>query len=75
MGFFSKNEPRYYTIKNRELKCPICGNDKFHTRSAQLNTSFATFFNFDWANRSATCLVCSDCTHIQWFLDAVVTEK
>lgn len=71
MGIFSNSEPKYYIIKGNELKCPICGNDKFHSRRVQLNTTLATFFNLDWANRSATCLVCSDCTHIQWFLENV----
>jgi hypothetical protein len=33
-----------------------------------LNTAIATFFNFDWANKSATCFVCSNCTHISWLL-------
>jgi len=69
MGIFEKDEPESIEIKGYELKCPVCNNKLFYTRSAQLNTAVATFFNFDWANKSATCFVCSNCTHISWFLE------
>jgi len=32
-----------------------------------LNTRVASFFNFDWANRSALTYVCEQCGHILWF--------
>jgi predicted nucleic-acid-binding Zn-ribbon protein len=68
MGLFSKKEPQLINVKGILLKCPVCGNTSFWTRSAQLNTAVASFFSLDWANRSATCFVCSNCTHISWFL-------
>ena len=68
MSLFGKNEPEPVSILNKELVCPICGNHLFWQREAQLNTAAASFFNVDWANRSATCFVCSKCTHISWFL-------
>ena len=68
MGLFKKAEPQTIEVMGEELNCPICRNNLFWTRSAQLNTSVATFFNLDWANKSATCFVCSNCTHISWFL-------
>ncbi|OYU56357.1 MAG: hypothetical protein CFE25_03710 [Chitinophagaceae bacterium BSSC1] len=68
MSLFQKKEPITVEVKGKELVCPICSNNYFWTRSAQLNTSAATFFGLDWANRSATCFVCSECTHIHWFL-------
>ena len=34
----------------------------------QLNTAVATFFNFDWANKTASCFVCDGCGYIHWFL-------
>jgi hypothetical protein len=33
-----------------------------------LNTFWATLFDLDFVNRNADCYVCSDCTHIMWFL-------
>lgn len=68
MGLFNKPEPQRAEVKGNQLKCPICGEVLFYEREAQLNTAVASFFNFDWANRSATCFVCANCTHISWFL-------
>jgi hypothetical protein len=68
MGIFDKKEPKEYEVKGHQLKCPICSNNYFWFRNAQLNTSIATFFGLDWTNRSASCFVCSNCTHIYWFL-------
>jgi hypothetical protein len=68
MKLFSKPEPLTVAVKGHELICPVCGNKYFWTRRPLLNTSLSTFFNFDWADRRATCFVCSDCTHISWFL-------
>ncbi|NOZ46907.1 MAG: hypothetical protein GXO79_09005 [Chlorobi bacterium] len=67
MGIKNK-EPQTVEVKGNPLKCPICGNAYFWTKKAQLNTAVATFFNLDWANKSATCFICSECTYIQWFL-------
>ena len=68
MSLFKEEEPQPVEVLGNELKCPVCNNQLFWTRKAQLNTAIATFFNLDWANRSATCFVCSECTHISWFL-------
>lgn len=68
MSFFKEEEPQPVEVLGNELKCPVCSNVMFWTRQAQLNTAIATFFNLDWINRSATCFVCSKCTHILWFL-------
>lgn len=68
MELFKKSEPQTIEVLGEQLKCPVCRNELFWTRQAQLNTSVATFFNLDWANKSATCFVCSKCTHITWFL-------
>ena len=69
MKIFDKKEPLMMEVKGHQLICPVCSNKYFHTRRAQLNTSVASFFGFDWANRSATCVVCSECTHIFWFME------
>ncbi len=68
MGLFSEDEPSSYEIHNRKFICHVCNSDTFWKREAQLNTAAASFFNFDWANKSATCLVCSECSYIHWFL-------
>ncbi len=62
------NQPQPVTIGTIQLRCAICGYDRFREREAQLNTAAATFFNFDWANASAVCYVCAQCGYIHWFL-------
>lgn len=64
-----KSEDQTIEIKGHELKCPICNHNRFWTRRVQLNTAVASFFNLDWTNRSTNCYVCSECTHISWFLN------
>lgn len=68
MQLFKAKEPQPVQVKGHDLSCPICSNNYFWTRKAQLNTSVASFFGMDWADRSATCFVCSECTYIFWFL-------
>ena len=68
MKLFNKDVPETVEIKGIQLICPICSNKNFWSRRAQLNTSLSTFFNLDWSDKSATCFVCSECTHIYWFL-------
>jgi hypothetical protein len=68
MGIFGKKEPEEVEIAGRSLKCEMCGGHRFWQREAQLNTAVATFFNFDWANASAVCIVCDSCGYIYWFL-------
>lgn len=68
MSLFKQEEPQSIQVIDKELTCPVCSNQLFYSRQAQLNTAVASFFNLDWANRSATCFVCSKCTHISWFL-------
>jgi len=68
MGLFRKKEPEEVEVCGRIFCCTACGNNRFWRRSAQLNTAFATFLNFDWANRSAHCFICSDCGYIHWFM-------
>lgn len=64
----SKKEPEKVQLGEVELCCQICKNDQFWRREAQLNTAMATFFNLDWANKTADCYVCSQCGYIHWFL-------
>lgn len=56
------------TVKGRELKCPVCGNDEFWKRKALMNTPGMTFFGLDWANKQAENLVCDSCGYIFWFM-------
>ena len=68
MALFGKKEAEPVQVGTLALHCEICKHDRFWTREAQLNTSVATFFNFDWANATAVCYVCDGCGYVHWFL-------
>lgn len=68
MGLFGQSEREPVQVQGVDLRCEICTNHTFWQREAQLNTAVASFFDFDWANPSAMCLVCSRCGYIHWFL-------
>ena len=57
-----------YEFAGRQVACAHCGGTAFDERSAHLNTMGLTFLDLDWANRSATVLVCQNCGHLEWFL-------
>ena len=73
MGLFDKNpkEPLIssYQVLDKEVVCPVCGYTKFEARDILLNTTAMTFFGFDWANRTATALICTNCTRIEWYFN------
>ena len=56
-----------FSLKGQTISCPHCNNQEFEKGSAQLNTAGMTLLNVDWANKSATLLICTTCGQIQWF--------
>ena len=57
-----------YTIEGRKLTCPVCGQDRFRTEQALLNTSAMAFFGFDRADKKANNYVCAHCGYVLLFL-------
>jgi len=57
-----------YIVAGKSVTCTHCTHDRFVEGRAQLNTAGLTFFNLDWANRSAATLTCTACGRIEWFL-------
>jgi predicted nucleic-acid-binding Zn-ribbon protein len=76
MGLFSgartvrEDQAARFLAAGMEVACPQCHNNLFRSGRAQLNTAALSFLNLDWANRSATTLVCSQCSLVSWFLEA-----
>lgn len=68
MGLFGKKEPESVHVDDKPFHGLVCKGDRFWRRRARLNTALATFFRFDWANRTALCVVCADCGHIRGFM-------
>ena len=59
---------RKYSVADKPVLCPHCAGEEFDEATALLNTTGLTLLGLDWANRSATTLVCIECGHVQWFL-------
>jgi hypothetical protein len=69
MAIFDKPAAEPVDVLGEPLECHVCKHDRFRRRRAQLNTAVCSFFNLDWANKSATCVVCDRCGYIHWFLE------
>lgn len=62
------DDTQRFSVAGIAVKCTHCAGDEFDDRSALLNTPGMTFLGLDWANRSATLLICKRCGHVSWFL-------
>jgi hypothetical protein len=63
----TSNQPQTIERNGKNFECLVCRNQQFYVTHAQLNKAVTTFFNLDWTDRTATCLVCAECTYIHWF--------
>ncbi len=61
-------EGEHYTVAGKAVTCLHCSHGRFVEGRAQLNTAGFTFFNLDWANRTAATLTCTSCGRIEWYL-------
>jgi hypothetical protein len=67
-GAKAYNEPRRYRVAGRPVKCPHCGEATFVPGgNVLLNTRARSVFNIDWADPTASVLVCAECGRIEWF--------
>jgi hypothetical protein len=65
----------FYSINGKEISCSLCGERHFRHKAVLMNSSIATFLGFDWANRQASALACSECGHILWFMQQPEDES
>ena len=68
MPLFGQEKPEAVMVNGASLSCVICKHDTFFERRAQLHGPVATLFNLEWAAPTATCVVCSQCGYVHWFL-------
>jgi hypothetical protein len=61
------NGPGKFEIEGKPVRCHHCGNETFAEGEALLNTVGMTFFGLDWANKTASTLMCAACGRIEWF--------
>ncbi len=68
MGLFGRHAAEEAVVAGVRLRCEICKHTRFYAREGKIQTTAMTFFDLDWANASATCLVCENCGYVHWFL-------
>ena len=66
-AFKEGTEPSEYSVAGRPVRCSHCGERKFAPGSALLNSRSRTVFKVDWADPSASILICAECGRIEWF--------
>lgn len=52
--------------------CLVCDGELFADREIKLNTTGLELFGMEWANRSATGLICADCGYLHTFASDTV---
>ncbi len=67
------SEPVTARVLDQPFVCRICSNPTFGVRYIMLNTNAAEVFNFGWANKQSTGLICVQCGYIHEFLGDAVT--
>ena len=68
-GFRTANDPTEFSVAGRPVRCPHCGETRFASGNAMLNTRLRSAFNVDWADPGATILVCAECGRVEWFVN------
>lgn len=58
----------YLRPLSRFLACHVCGGASFVQREIKMTTTGMTFFDLDWANKSADGAICARCGFVHTFL-------
>jgi hypothetical protein len=66
-GFKEANNPTAYAVAGKPVRCPHCGGSEFAISDAMLNSRIRTGFGADWADPSASILICAECGRIEWY--------
>jgi DNA-directed RNA polymerase subunit RPC12/RpoP len=55
-------------VEGRAVPCPICGHDRFRTRTTVMASGLLAAFDMEWAGSEALNYVCDRCGHVLWFM-------
>jgi hypothetical protein len=58
----------YVIPLKRFLGCQVCGGLRFLQREIKMTTTGMTFFDLDWANKSADGAICLRCGFVHTFM-------
>ena len=56
-----------FSAAGKEVQCTHCGSTEFEATQVLMNSSFASIFGFDWADRHSNVLECRACGQVMWF--------
>lgn len=72
---FGKPRAVHASVEDREIRCLVCGGDRFLQRTVKLNTSGMEFLDLGWANQSSLGLICISCGYLHEFVGDYVTLR
>jgi predicted nucleic-acid-binding Zn-ribbon protein len=58
----------YVVPLKRFLTCQVCEGNRFLQREIKMTTTGMTFFDLDWANKSADGAICLRCGFVHTFM-------
>lgn len=61
-------KPVNAAVDGKWLACLVCGKGEFTDRPVKLNTTGMEFLGLEWANQTATALICNNCGYVHEFL-------
>lgn len=61
-------EPQYVYIKERQLKCAFCGNDRFYARNTKLNQRTLAVLRLEALSMNTVSYLCTNCGHVHEFV-------
>ena len=65
------------SVAGRELRCPICSGDRYHTKEYMVAGKWLQTFDMEGFGRKGVMLICCLCSNIQHFAnkDAVALSE
>jgi predicted nucleic-acid-binding Zn-ribbon protein len=62
-------EKNTLVVRGKQLACVVCESPHFYAREIKMQTTGMTFFDLDWANKSAEGAICARCGYVHMFAD------
>jgi hypothetical protein len=59
---------RVQVYEGRDLRCLMCGGDRFNYRDIKMVTSGTAFFGGEWLNKSGEGAICVQCGFVHTFM-------
>ncbi len=61
-------EPQYVYIKERQLTCAFCANDRFRVVKTKIHQRVFSILDLEFLSKNATSYVCTNCGHVHEFV-------